>query len=339
MLPARLYNLDFSRGLAALCVVIFHWQSFFFEQYELPATFDRTTQPLYQWLRPLYERGGYLAVSFFFILSGFVFFWLYHQNIRDRQCSFYQFAALRLARLYPLHAATLLLVLALQVVYFSRNNESFVYPYNDGYHFVLQTFFVSNWGFERGYSFNAPIWSVSIEIGLYVLFFAFAFLRGNTAVKLVGIVLTTVLLMGLGLSDRWAPAILAFFMGGLTYECLVKYLQLRSKTLDIIVVSTALALWLGISISDRVAQLLLTQGMHVLVLYPFTIVALVLMELEFPHLGKRFAWIGDITYSSYLLHFPLQLGFVLCATKIGYDKSLFLSPGVRRQLEFRISDN
>ena len=42
---------------------------------------------------------------------------------------------------------------------------------NDLYHFFLQIFFISAWGFENGNSFNAPIWSVSVEIGIYILFF------------------------------------------------------------------------------------------------------------------------------------------------------------------------
>ena len=42
---------------------------------------------------------------------------------------------------------------------------------HDFYHFVLQFFFISSWGFEDGPSFNGPIWSVSIEIFIYGIFF------------------------------------------------------------------------------------------------------------------------------------------------------------------------
>ena len=31
--------------------------------------------------------------------------------------------------------------------------------------------FISSWGFENGHSFNAPIWSVSVEVAIYILFF------------------------------------------------------------------------------------------------------------------------------------------------------------------------
>jgi peptidoglycan/LPS O-acetylase OafA/YrhL len=37
--------------------------------------------------------------------------------------------------------------------------------------------------------------------------------------------------------------------------------------------------------------------------------------------------LGDISYSSYLLHFPLQLICVLITLSLGLPRSVFLSPG------------
>src|SRR5690606_2751289 len=74
------------------------------------------------------------------------------------------------ARLYPLHFATLLLVAGLQALSFHLQLEFQIYPYNDLYHFVLNLFFVSHWGLEAGDSFHAPIWSVSVEVFIYILF-------------------------------------------------------------------------------------------------------------------------------------------------------------------------
>lgn len=44
---------------------------------------------------------------------------------------------------------------------------------NDAWHFVLNLFMASHWGFQKGYSFNAPIWSISVEMLTYGMFFAF----------------------------------------------------------------------------------------------------------------------------------------------------------------------
>jgi peptidoglycan/LPS O-acetylase OafA/YrhL len=45
--------------------------------------------------------------------------------------------------------------------------------HNDPYHFFLNLFMVSNWGFQKGDSFNSPFWSVSVEISIYIIFALF----------------------------------------------------------------------------------------------------------------------------------------------------------------------
>ena len=47
------------------------------------------------------------------------------------------------------------------------------------------------------------------------------------------------------------------------------------------------------------------------VLFPLTVSILILSEEYGARLFKKMAWIGNITYSSYLLHFPLQLILML----------------------------
>jgi peptidoglycan/LPS O-acetylase OafA/YrhL len=38
------------------------------------------------------------------------------------------------------------------------------------------------------------------------------------------------------------------------------------------------------------------------------------------------AFLGNATYSSYLVHFPIQLGIVIVANALGYDRFVFFSP-------------
>jgi peptidoglycan/LPS O-acetylase OafA/YrhL len=294
---------------------------------QLPQDFDLSAQPLYALFAPMYEHGHF-AVPFFFQLSGFVFFWLYREKVESGACSSYEFAVLRFARLYPLHALTLVVVLVLQLVYARLIGGYFCYPHNDAYHFALQAAFVSNWGFERGLSFNGPIWSVSIEIGLYCLFFVYCVLRIPNSVKLVCVLLGTVLAAKLGLlGGRWASAILAFFLGGLTYLCVNAYLKYKTPCVDCMVIVTAIACWVGVLASDRLESWLLTRGQNSLfLLFPITIAALVVAETRFPEIPKRLGWIGSVTYSSYLIHFPLQLAFVLVTFGCGYDEAVFRSP-------------
>ncbi|WP_372897221.1 acyltransferase family protein [Stieleria sp.] len=323
MYPKRLYNLDVSRGLAALSVVVWHWQHFFFSRERLADTFQRDSQPLYSILSPFYEHGGHFAVSFFFILSGFVFFWLYHDKIATNRCSFYQFWVYRFARLYPLHFATLLLTILLQGYFHFLNGHFFVYGFNDGYHLLLQLFFVSSWGFENGDSFNGPIWSVSIEVGLYAMFFAFAWLRGNVWLKLISTLATALVMLKFGIELRWASAVLAFFMGGLTFKTLDIYLRSKFRSHDRTILALTLALWCIIFLSGDAAHAIFSKYIYLLVLYPPTIASLVLAEIHRPEALKKVSWIGDITYSTYLLHFPLQLVFVLGVSAFGLKSEIF----------------
>ena len=80
----------------------------------------------------------------------------------------------RLSRLNPLHLVNLVLVAGLQWQKMRSQGGYFVDHLNDAYHFALNLFFATAWGFEEGFSFNAPIWSVSIEVLLYGLFFCMA---------------------------------------------------------------------------------------------------------------------------------------------------------------------
>jgi len=358
-LPQRFYSLDALRGLASLSVVLFHWQNFFFEG----TTFmpDRQTcEPLYFALWPIYSQGK-LAVEIFFTLSGFIFFWLYAQPIADRKIRPREFFVLRFSRLYPLHFATLVFVMAAQWFVRARFGSFFVYTENDPFHFILHLFFASNWGLEDaglcfGLSLNAPVWSVSVEILLYVIFFLFCTARLHRwwhllLAAIVGGCLCTTSHPFIG------RGILSFFIGGLCFK-LFSYVHERRKTSTFALASVGvLATWGMISFAIKHYDLyaiyhgllgtrcvvfghdiigaaflsLPSFPFHlpiVLILFPMTIVSLALLESSLGGMGKHLAFLGDISYSSYLLHFPLQLVFAALALQLGLDWTFFRSPAV-----------
>jgi peptidoglycan/LPS O-acetylase OafA/YrhL len=157
--PRHLHSLDALRGVAALTVVFWHWQHFFWTGDAPPADFRVESQPLFS-VFFLFYRNGTRAVDLFFLLSGFIFFWIYASKISEGTVSAGRFFMLRFSRLYPLHLVTLLLVAAGQYAYAAANGNFFVYPANDAYHFVLNLLLIPSIGLERGgLSFNSPIWS------------------------------------------------------------------------------------------------------------------------------------------------------------------------------------
>ena len=167
----RFFLLDLSRAMAAICVVLQHYQHFYFvAPHTYVENFTRSQQPFYNLIEPAYKFGP-VAVQFFFILSGFIFFMFYKKKIENKKINFNTFLSLRLSRLYPLHLLTLLAMLVFQKLYFFLNSEYFVYPGNDLKNFILHFFLIQEWGFKPSWAYNAPAWSISVELFLYISFF------------------------------------------------------------------------------------------------------------------------------------------------------------------------
>ncbi|MEU6440166.1 acyltransferase [Streptomyces sp. NPDC047046] len=102
------------------------------------------------------KNGGWAGVTFFFILSGFVLTW--SSRDKDRPATFW---TRRIAKIFPNHAVTFLLALAVYAfgsVTWSQGLPNF---------FLLQA-----WIPDRNTFFNVnnPSWSLSCELVFYLLF-------------------------------------------------------------------------------------------------------------------------------------------------------------------------
>lgn len=327
---ARMHSLDALRGIAALAVVFWHWQHFFFSGTTLAAGFDREAQPFYGVFKILY-RYGELGIFLFFSLSGFIFYWLYAKTISARRLTPREFFVLRFSRLYPLHLVTLLLVAIGQAVYTAINGVSFVFLHNDVRHFALNILLLPAVGLERGFSFNGPVWSVSVEVVLYAVFFLFCWFRINGTSLLLLLSLVGVFV----LPPYYAPlanGIGSFFLGGVVHAIFLGIVSHRNRPLITrLVVAATVVLWgatiaaVYAGISFGAPRLLASMRGYfpVLVLFPMTILSLALVEQGGASFAKVLAPLGEISYSSYLIHFPLQLAFVLAVQAVGLGASFF----------------
>jgi peptidoglycan/LPS O-acetylase OafA/YrhL len=200
----RLLGVELLRFACALAVLVWHYQHLGFVGLHLPAGFVPEQQPFFALLRPLY-RHGFHGVEVFWCISGFIFFWKYGGAIARRTVGGYRFFVLRFSRLYPLHFATLLFMAVMQQIYLRHNHSYFVYGANDLPRFVLQLFIASNWlTWEE--SFNGPIWSISVEILVYGLFFLT--LRYLSPSALTCAVMAT---LGAAVALLWLPALPLFW--------------------------------------------------------------------------------------------------------------------------------
>ena len=188
--------------MAALAVLVWHYQHFAFVA-DTPIGLIQDRLPLYRLLHIFYDYGPY-AVHVFWCISGFIFFWKYRDAIADRSIDGWKFFVLRFSRLYPLHIATLLVVAALQPLYFNLNGYFFVYQNNDLTHFLLQLLMASNATVQSALSFNGPIWSISVEVLVY--FFFFMMLRFAARSGLLNLVVIVVCLMYPGIGRTASPS-------------------------------------------------------------------------------------------------------------------------------------
>jgi len=108
---------------------------------------------------------GYIGVSFFFILSGFILAYKYQEDLLQGKKSKYDFWRARFARIYPLHVLTLLVSLPLVFNEFFQDKIKFIAK------FFIQLTLTQSYFPQRTihYSFNAPSWSISDEAFFYLL--------------------------------------------------------------------------------------------------------------------------------------------------------------------------
>ncbi len=341
----RLHSLDALRGIAALSVVIWHWQHFFAISGRFQPGWQRTSEPLYWLLKPLYDRG-WEAVDLFFSLSGFIFFWLYAEALREGRMGAGRFALLRFSRLYPLHLATLLLAAALQAVFFRATGTFFIYGVNDWQHFVSGLAMAQQWlPPNLDQSFNGPAWSVSTEVLLYGVFFAFCRMGLKSPWWSAIVALGAILL--LPWNEFIARGLMGFFVGGLAFHA-VEAIKIRAeaKTIARTIALLTILVWLaaiadfyvGASVDGFLAAHAMLPGfgdrqsyyffvcVFIFVVSPLTIVALALHEQVLGGRYTRVSFLGDISYSTYMLHFPMQLALVILALRLGWGPAMFQTP-------------
>lgn len=140
----RIDQLTFSRFIAAIAVVIYH--------YGLGVYPFNTTA-----LTSLFAQGN-IAVSYFFLLSGFIMIIAYHKYDKIMPFAYWKN---RFARIYPVYFLALILLLFFKLRY--HNTAEF----NE---LLLNLFMIQSWIPGKALSFNYPAWSIAVEFFFYALF-------------------------------------------------------------------------------------------------------------------------------------------------------------------------
>ncbi len=265
-------------------------------------------------LRDVFAKG-YLAVDFFFLLSGFVIWLTWNDRLRTGgMAGVPRFLQKRLARIWPLHLVTLAGAVALALVLRAtgRDDPQFVFP-----ELPLHIVLLQNWGFTRHLAWNDPAWSISAELAAYLLFpllvMAVDWRRVPSAVLLA---LAGLLLLALHLTID-SPTLGTDIPRYGLLRCLIEFTT----------GSIVCALWLrwrtaraaiGAAISIPTALIImwiagLPETLFVPALFA-TLLLLLALTSGRPHNPfetRTIHYLGEISYATYLSHFILWKAFKL----------------------------
>jgi peptidoglycan/LPS O-acetylase OafA/YrhL len=292
------------RGLAAIWIVLFHYQYLFgFSPDFFYLAFSNRA-----------IAKGYLAVDFFFVLSGFVLAMVSGQSLISRNGSArevltrtIQFYRKRLARIYPLHVLTLLMMAGL---YIANGNQILS---NDSIRsLTANIFLIHAWGQSYMPDFNYPSWSISVEWLAYLSFpLALTLNRvlRNYQISLIASALVSGFAL-VGVSTRyregsfdltydwgWARCLLEFWIGMSIYHLHENYSKLRAINKG----------WLPSMILLGLLCLLMTPNLPdgwIVLICSLTILSIAVGSPVWRLLlGNPIShFLGEISYSIYMLH-------------------------------------
>jgi peptidoglycan/LPS O-acetylase OafA/YrhL len=176
------------RGVAAVWVMLFHAQQYIC----VPAHMQVITR-----IRIL--TNGWRAVDLFFILSGFVLMYAHGKEFHTiRRGPLVRFARLRFTRVYPLNAAVASLVgivVLLQPGFVAWRQLS--HPNDFSVQAFVRTMLLANrWFIPDKGEWNAPVWSLSLEVLGYLLFPLLAYCALRIARRWMLISIPSLLLLG-----------------------------------------------------------------------------------------------------------------------------------------------
>jgi peptidoglycan/LPS O-acetylase OafA/YrhL len=315
------------RGVAALLVVAYHQE--FGPFYKLP--FELSTNVF---------RRSYLMVDLFFILSGFIISYVYRADRATRMsgAETRSFLFTRFARIYPLHfvsAVYMLLFAAGSTTVLALSGHSYQPLHaKDLTDWLLQLVLLNAWipGYD---AWNIPSWSISAEMFAYLLFPAIVAAHvikdrlSRAALLAISLAFYAYIAATSGSLDiiaGLAPlrCIAGFGLGMIIYHH--RSQVLRASDFVLSAIQVVALLWACWALVYKVSDPLIIPAFVLIVAttWPDRGLAAKLLSL------RPFQWLGEISYSVYLLHVPI--GATLWFFWVHIEPRLGLAPPTARVL-------
>jgi peptidoglycan/LPS O-acetylase OafA/YrhL len=279
------------------------------------------------WVSPLVEKG-YLGVELFFVLSGFILCHVYLQAAGEGRLDYGGFLWARLARIYPLHLATIaglgLMLVAAGAAGLQVDKSVLAWTSLPANLSLTQA-----WGLAPEAGWNHPSWSISAEWFAYLNFPVFAAvawrLRARPYAAAAG---ALALLAGLyAVYPRFGGVALdhaTIAWGALrivpcfAYGCAI-YLLWRSKAVARQGLAAAGALISGAAVLAA-GQWSVPDTVTVSLFGPL-ILCLAALTATGSKLGSNrvFVYLGEISFAMYMVCIPWSLLFVNVAVRVLHE--------------------
>lgn len=313
--PAELKLLTALRGLAAWWVVLYH---------------IRAAMP---WAGAEIQHAlsfGYLGVDFFFLLSGFVI-WISAQRdfMTDGWHAYGPFLWRRFARIAPLYFFMLAgaVILALGMEALGKPNPG-LFVWRD---LPFHIFMVQSWGIIDPLHWNIPAWSISTELAAYLLFPLLA-VPVRAVHNRVGVLAGLFVLLCAGLYFFFASQQHPTLGNDIEHTALVRCVLLFAAGMcvaqiwahiegrDILIAGGGAVLVLLASVA--LISGWGTQIMLVPFIFGVALLVLAIIDRRFPGVTPRWLhYLGDISYSTYLVHYLAWFLFKLLFVQDAHDAS------------------
>lgn len=317
------------RGIAAIDVVLSHLANFIVDKH-----------PVLGFL----TGWSVLSVDLFFLLSALTLCIVYLPGT-GRPLDLRRFVVARVARIYPLAIAGLLVV----GPYFSMWSDLTPDGRKQIYDGVRQLLLVNSWPVVgSGQEWLGPLWSLSIEVLLYILIFPALFVLAKSArrmsssalvVAIIGFMLLRLIAMGAPRHGHEAAMWLrvaesaAMFVAGWLIYLLYAFHRERCACVSqaaafmyFIILAMFVCRTCGMLLDAKALLILSDYGGVIHIMAPFLVIGL-LNETTFAYrlLSSRpVHFLGQISYSIYVWH-VLVRNFVedIYLNTLGFDKDIF----------------
>jgi len=293
--PVHFTDLDGLRGILALSVVLLH--------YGINSAVQRLTHGY------LAGFAFQLSVDFFFILSGFVLAY----SMRNGRLSAEAFAIKRLFRLLPVHYVCLMLLLGISI---AASGSLPYLPKPLAASTVFADLALATTVIWPGRdAINVPSWSVSWE--LYLPIFAVILapvllpIARRFALPIVILGCCAISVTSVDVAEGGHLYGLRAFLGLATGGCL--YIVWARRSIPSTIATPRM---LYPTIAGMSAVMLASGSVpQIAALFPWLAVVVVLSGTQTRSLlsSKPIAWLGDISYTLYMVHVPVLAAIALAA--------------------------